>query len=151
MVEISKVEEILKPYLENNDLTLYDIKWIKDFGYKILQVLVDKKGGIDTDSLAAVNDYLSAKLDEVDDSEFGEYMLEVSSPGAERELRDSNEVAEAVGDYIHIQTKSGEVYEGDLLAYEDGNLSIKINIKGRFKTIIVKYEDILKIRLAVKF
>ncbi|MGM9971777.1 MAG: ribosome maturation factor RimP [Anaeroplasmataceae bacterium] len=149
-MELNKVEEILKPYLEAHDLKLYEIKWVNEFGYKILQVSIDNKTGIDTDTLALCNEYLSKELDKYD-SLMGEYMLEVCSPGAEKPLRNEEEVLESVGKYVCINTNSGEEIIGDLLEFTDNVLVIKINVKGRMKKVSVNYNDIRKIRLAVKF
>lgn len=148
-MDLVKVKEALMPYLEKNDLSLYDIKWTSEYGYRILQVFVDKAGGIDTDTLALVNEYLSQELDKLD-SDMGEYMLEVSSPGAEKELRDKSEVIESVGDYIHVETNDA-AYEGDFISFDNDVVTIRINIKGRMKNINVNYSDIKLIRLAVKF
>lgn len=149
-MELSKVEEILMPYLEEHELKLYEIKWVNEFGYRILQVSIDNKDGIDTDTLALCNDYLSTELDKYD-SDMGEYMLEVCSPGAEKVLRNAEEVLESVGKYVHFQTVSGETVEGELLSFENDVLTVKVNIKGRFKNTQANYSDIKKIRLAVKF
>ena len=148
-MDLTKVKEILIPYLEKNELTLYDVKWTSEYGYKVLQVFVDKSGGIDTDTLATVNEYLSAELDKLD-ADMGEYMLEVSSPGAEKELRNKEEVLENVGKYIFIKTLDNE-YEGDFISFENDVVVIRINIKGRMKNINVNYSNIKLIRLAVKF
>ncbi len=147
-MDLEKVREILKPYVEAHDLKLYDVKFTKEFGYKILQVFLDKKGGIDTDTLALANDYLSGKLDEID-SDMGEYMLEVSSPGAEHDLRNKEEIFEAIGEYIYVKTAT-DIYEGYLNSFENDIINIKINIKGRMKNILVNYSDIKQIRLSVK-
>lgn len=148
-MELNKVIDILNPYLEKMQLKLYDIKWSKEFGYKILQVFIDKVGGIDTDTLALCNDYLSQELDKIDE-DMGEYMLEVSSPGAEKELRNSTEILESVGSYVNVKTDKEEIL-GELISFDNDILVVKINIKGRMKNVSIKYEDIKKIRLAVKF
>ncbi len=148
MLDVKKVEELIMPYLKEHDLALYEVKWVKEFGFQILRVLVDKKGGIDVDTLALVNDYLSAKLDAYE-SELPDYMLEVSSPGAEKELRNKEEILDAVGEYVNIKTKD-MTYEGYLLSYENDTLIVEINIKGRMKKVSILETDIKKIRLAVK-
>lgn len=148
MLDIKKVEELVLPYLEEHNLTLYEVKWVREFGFQVLRVLVDKKGGIDVDTLALVNDYLSAKLDAYED-ELPDYMLEVSSPGAEKELRNEKEIEAAVGEYINVKTKD-MTYEGYLTSLVDRVLTIKINVKGRIKNVSVNLDEIKKIRLAVK-
>jgi ribosome maturation factor RimP len=76
-------------------------------------------------------------------------MLEVSSPGAEKKLRNDKEIQDAVGAYIHVEVE-GMVYEGELVEALEDSVTLRINIKGRFKKINIKKEEIKLIRLAVK-
>lgn len=150
IMDLEKVKQLVLPYLEAHNLILYDVKMVKEYGFNVLQVSVDKEGGIDSDSLALVNEYLSEKLDAID-SDMPEYMLEVCSPGAEKPLRNMEEVKQSIGQYVNIKTKEDGVFEGYLEDLSDDVLVVKINVKGRIKNINIKYEDIKKIRLAVKF
>lgn len=150
MLDTKKIEELVKPICEEKDLLLYEVLWVKEYGFQVLRVSVDKKeGGIDSDTLGTVNERLSELLDAYD-SEMPEYMLEVCSPGAERTLRNKQEILDAVSNYINVKTNSGDTYEGYLLSYEEDTLTVEINVKGRMKKIQIKDNDIKKIRLAVK-
>ena len=148
-MNLKLVEEILIPYLNSNEFKLYEVSFVKEAGNHILRVLVNKKGGINVDELAMINNYLSDELDKIE-VPYDEYMLEVSSPGAEMELRTVEEVAEHVGEYIHINT-GDKVFEGSFISFDDNIVVIRVNLKGRFKNFEVPYETIKKIRLAVKF
>lgn len=147
-MDLTIINSILESYLKENDLTLYDVEMVKEFGFLILRVSIDKKGGIDVDSLAKANEYLSEKLDSYD-ADWPEYMLEVCSPGAEKPLRNMQEIQDNIGAYIHVEILN-MIYEGVLLSALDNNITMKINAKGRFKTVVVQYENIKNIRLAVK-
>ena len=148
-MNIEKVKEILNPYLEKNNFKLYDVEFVRESGMDILRVLVSKKDGINIDELAQINNYLSEELDKY--SEFDvEYMLEVSSPGAEMPLRNKEEIADNVSKYVNVNT-GDKVYEGQLLSFENDVLVVRVNLKGRFKNFEIPYENIKKIRLAVKF
>lgn len=148
-MEIAKVKEILLPYLEKNNLILFDIEFVKEDGNLFLRVYIDKNGGIDVDTLALVNNFLSNELDKIDD-DMPEYFLEVSSPGIERELKGIDDIKNNIGNYIHIELEN-MIYEGFLIDVNDDTLIIKINIKGRIKNINVLLNEIKFIRLAVKF
>lgn len=147
-MDLKIINEILDSYLKEHNLSLFDVELVKEFGYLILRVSIDKKGGIDVDELAKVNEYLSEKLDQYD-SDMPEYMLEVCSPGAEKPLRNIDEVKEHIGSYIHVEVLN-MVYEGTLENVLDNNITMKINAKGRFKKVVIQYENIKNIRLAVK-
>lgn len=148
-MNIEEIKELLVPYLNDNNLSLFDVELVKEDGNLILRVLVDKDGGIDVDSLAMVNEFLSEKLD-VFDKDMPEYFLEVSSPGIERKLKDMDDIIKHIGSYIHVEIPD-MIYEGYLESVLDDTLAIKINAKGRFKTVNVIFKDITNIRLAVKF
>ena len=148
-MNLKEIENILNPYLIENGFKLYEIGFVKEFGINILRVLVGKKGGINIDELAMVNEYLSIKLDNID-IPYEEYMLEVSSAGIEKEIRNEEELIESVGDYIFLIEHDHEYY-GYLVAYENDEISLKINLKGRMKVIKIKYSDVKFIRHAVKF
>lgn len=149
MLDTKIVEDLVTPYLVEHNLKLYEILWVKEYGYQVLRVSVEKEGGIDVDTLALVNDYLSEKLDKYE-AELPEYMLEVCSPGAEKVLRCKEEILENVGKYVNVKTEN-MTYEGTLESYEGSTLVLEINIKGRMKKISLDETEIKKIRLAVKF
>ena len=84
-------------------------------------------------------------LDELDPI-VEEYFLEVSSPGAEKELRDTESVKKAIGKFVHVETYEQKM-EGYLEAFDGNQLSLKI----KNKIININYEEVNLIRLAIKF
>ncbi len=147
-LDLKKVEALLLPYLNQENLTLYSLELVKEAGALILRVCIDKQGGIDLDTLASCNEYLSDALDKID-QDMQEYFLEVSSPGAEKELRSLEEVKLHQGSYIHLEVPN-MIYEGTLLDVIEDVIQLRYNAKGRFKTIQIPYSEIKFIRLAVK-
>ena len=148
-MDIIKIKELLEPYLEEKGIYLYDIGFVSNSGMRVLQVLIDTHNGITIDELVDVNHFLSEKLDLLD-NDMPEYVLEVSSPGAECQLRNKTEIERAVGKYIHINTQ-GKIYEGTLEAFDGEKLIVRVNLKGRFKNFEIDYAQIDKIRMAIKF
>ncbi len=148
LLDINICKEILDPFLKENDLIFYSVELVKEYGSLILRVILDKKDGLDIDLLAKANEYLSERIDKYD-ADMPEYMLEVSSRGAERTLDSEEEINEALDSYIHVET-SNMVYEGVLVENNVDSITMTINIKGRFKKIPIKKEEIKLIRLAVK-
>lgn len=131
-----------------NELSLYDVSYQKEGGNLILQVLLDKKEGITIEDLEGANKLISDMLDKYD-SDMPLYYLEVSSPGAEKELRNYEEIKENVGKYIYLETNLVKYY-GTLEEVNENNLVIRVNFKGRFKNINISLADLNFIRLAVK-
>ena len=147
-MDINICKEILMPYLEEHNLIFYGSELVKEDGNLILRVMIDGENGIDLDSLAEANNYLSDRISKYD-SDMPEYILEVSSPGAERLLRNDEEITKYIGSYIHVE-KGQEIYEGVLLSYDLNEVEIRVNLKGRFKNFKIAKSDITLIRLAVK-
>ena len=147
-MDINICKEILEPFLKEHDLIFYSVELVKEYGTTILRVILDKKDGADIELLAQANEYLSERIDKYD-TDMPEYMLEVSSRGAERTLDNEDEINDALGEYIHVEL-SNMVYEGVLNENNVDSILMTINIKGRFKKIPIKKEDIKLIRLAVK-
>ena len=147
-MDLNQVKGILLPYLEQKGLEFDSLELVKEGEALILRVCIDKAGGIDVDALADCNEFLSEKLDSID-ADMPEYYLEVSSPGAEKELKSLEEIKKHLNDYVHIEVPN-MIYEGHLLEVENEELVIRFNAKGRFKTIHIPYSEIKFIRLAVK-
>ena len=140
-MDLNVIKEILDPFLKENDLLFYDTVLEKEDGNLFLRVYLDKKGGITIDELGMANEYLSERIDKYD-TDLPEYFLEVSSPGAEKVLRNYDEVKENIDAYIHVELPN-MIYEGVLLeALDDGNITMKINAKGRFKKVTFNYEEV---------
>lgn len=147
-MDLKIVNQILDSCLKEKNLILDNVELVKESGYLILRVSIDKENGIDIDELAAVNEYLSERIDKYD-SDMPEYMLEVCSPGAEKLLKSISEVKANVGKYVHVEIIN-MIYEGVLESVNENKITLKINAKGRFKKVVLDYEDIKIIRLAVK-
>lgn len=147
---IEGIKTILEPILKEKNLVFYDTEIVKEDNNLIVRVTIDNPNGlIDIDSLAEINQYLSDRIDKYD-SDMPEYMLEVSSPGAERLLRNEEEIKNSIEKYIHVETNN-MIYEGVLKEVNDDNIIVRINIKGRFKNQPINKNEIKLIRLAVKF
>ena len=149
MLDLKIVEEILKPYLEQNNLKFYDCVLEKEDGNLFLRVFLDNDGGISIDELSNANDFLSSKIDQYD-KDLPNYYLEVSSPGAEKVLKTKDDIVESIGKYIHVEIEN-MIYEGTLESFDDDKLVMRINAKGRFKNVSIDYSSIKLVRLAIKF
>lgn len=145
-MNLENIKKIIEPALATEKLSLFSLKTKQEFGMNILEVLVDGDK-LDSDTLSTVNQ----KINDLIDSELPEdYYLEVSSPGAERDIRSLEEANRFIGKYVFFKTKNLE-HEGTLEKITGETLSIKVNLKGRFKTFEINYSDIIKLRLAIKF
>ena len=143
---MENIKKILLPYLEEKGLKLYEMKFVTEFGEKILRIIVDKEDGITIDELAEVNEYLSERID--DDISDVPYMLEVSSRGAEREF-DFDELEKMIDKYVMIKTDKENF--GYIRELTDEGIILEMNIKGAIRKRLIKKNEITKMRLSVKF
>ena len=157
---ISKAKDIAKACAANLNLYIKKVEFVCESGVYILRIIANKKDGIfDIDDCTKLNEAISAELDKADFIE-EEYMLEVSSPGAEEELESEEEIKENINSYIHIDLiKPIEIMkginihdiEGTMIGVNDDSIVLSINLKGRIKKQIVEKENIKLIRKAIKF
>ncbi|MEK4485215.1 ribosome maturation factor RimP [Psychrobacillus sp. FSL H8-0484] len=152
----SKIEELVVPILQELNLELVDIEYVKEGRDWFLRIYIDTPTGrIDIEQCAQVSEKLSEKLDEVDPITEN-YFLEVSSPGAERPLKKDADFVAAVGKFVFIKTyepvKGAKEFEGTLLSYsaEEGVL-IEVRVKTRRIKIQIEKEKIALARLAIDF
>ena len=143
---MENVKKILLPFLEEKGYTLYEMKFVNEYGEKILRIIVDKPEGITVDELAEVNEYLSERID--DNISETPYMLEVSSRGAEREF-DYSELEYMIDKYVMIKTDK-ENY-GYIRSFDDESIVLEMNIKGAIRKRKIMKNEITKMRLSVKF
>ncbi|MFC0474695.1 ribosome maturation factor RimP [Robertmurraya beringensis] len=151
---IEVVEQIVEPIVNDLNLELVDIEYVKEGKSWFLRVFIDKEQGIDIEECGMVSEKLSEKLDELDPIPYN-YFLEVSSPGAERPLKKQKDYEKAVGKNVHIKTYEpidGEkIFEGVLTNFTGDTVTVEVKIKTRKKTIEIPFEKVANARLAVTF
>lgn len=151
---IEVVEQIVEPIVNDLNLELVDIEYVKEGKSWFLRVYIDKEQGIDIEECGMVSEKLSEKLDELDPIPYN-YFLEVSSPGAERPLKKQKDYEKAIGKNVHIKTYEpidGEkVFEGVLTNYTGDTVTVEVKIKTRKKTIEIPFDKVASARLAVTF
>ncbi len=138
----SKIEEILSRLKYN----LYSFKIKNDYGIsKIIEVTIDEQN-ISTDTLEIIHNTIRNELDTLIPED---YYFEVSSAGAERPIKNREELIKAIGKYIYLVSPQ---FKGNatLLNYENDILELKIKIKTNVKIIKIKYENASQMRYAVK-
>jgi ribosome maturation factor RimP len=113
------VEALVGPVVEASGLELWEVSFRGEGGRSVLRVSVDREGGVDLDTIAAVSERLSRRLDLEDFGPRG-YTLEVSSPGLERPLRTPGHFGRSVGQKVKVKTKEpvsgSKVHEGALVS-----------------------------------
>ena len=90
-------EELLK---DQSEIELVDVEYVKERDW-YLRVFIDKAGGIEIDDCQALSERLEKVLDEKDIIE-GSYILEVSSPGLDRQLKKPRDFVREQGKKVDV-------------------------------------------------
>ena len=123
MDQLTKIKELISPLLEKEGIVLYDVLWQQEGKSRILQIAIMRNdGSMDIDTCAEMSEKISELLDEKD-MIASEYFLEVCSPGAERELRNKEQILDAVGKFVYVKLRNPKAgldeVKGTLTAFEN--------------------------------
>ncbi|MEK4711254.1 ribosome maturation factor RimP [Sporosarcina sp. FSL K6-5500] len=150
-----EVAKIAGPIIEELELELVDVEFVKEGRDWFLRVYIDTpNGSIDIDQCSQVSEKLSEELDRTDPIPQN-YFLEVSSPGAERPLKKEEDFQKAIGQFVFIKTyeaiKDMKEFEGYLLAYGPEGAEVEMRIKTRKIKVVIELDKIALARLAIDF
>ena len=125
---VNAVEELASPIAESLGLRIWDVRYLKEGSQWFLRVFIDKDGGVDINDCENMSRALDEPLDRLDPID-GEYILEVSSPGIERELVREEHFTRFIGADIMVKMIRpiegiGKEFKGVLTAYDDGMVTI---------------------------
>ena len=145
------VEELAAPLLAEDGLELVDIEFKKEGKNRFLRLFIDRiEGRVSLEDISRVSERLSKELDRVDPIS-GAYILEVSSPGAERPLKRERDFERAVGKHVHIKTyelvEGRKTFEGTLKDFTPERLTVEVD----GKEVTIPYSLVAKARLAILF
>ena len=143
---MEELKQRLKQIVEEMNYYLYDVTYEKEGDDFVLRVMIENDTYINIDDCVAVSKVISDELDVLDPFP-DPYMFEVTSAGAEHELRNSDEIKRAVGQHVYLETMEQKM-EGKLEKFKDDILTIKHKNKRVSK---VNYIDVSYIRTAIVF
>lgn len=121
------VSDLALPIVEELGLELWDVEYVTEAGQRYLRVYIDGTEGVDIAQCEAVSRALDPILDEKDpipDS----YIFEVSSAGAERQLKRPGDFARFMGEKVELKLYSAvdgsKLWVGSLDAYEEDAITV---------------------------
>lgn len=121
-------EELLK---DQSEIELVDVEYVKERDW-YLRVFIDKAGGIEIDDCQALSERLEKVLDEKDiirDS----YILEVSSPGLDRQLKKPRDFVREQGKKVDVTlyapVDGTKEFAGVLEGYDEDAKTVTIDGK----------------------
>lgn len=122
----TETEKIVEELLIGTDLELVAVEYVKERDW-YLRVFIDKEGGIEIDDCQE----LSRRLEEVLDAKDlipTSYMLEVSSPGLDRELKTAKDFQREQGKSVDISLfaplNGTKLITGELKGYDAKSITV---------------------------
>jgi len=149
--QLARIRDLFQPTLNFLGYELYDLALTGTGRHTTLRVRIDRPEGVTLDDCERVSKSLSALLDQADPLPT-RYDLEVSSPGAERPLRNLEEYRRFVGQRANVRYRIGEseqVAEGRLTAVSDQVIELQLGEGKHQRTAAIPLADVLAARLAI--
>ncbi|MBE7032486.1 MAG: ribosome maturation factor RimP [Ruminococcaceae bacterium] len=126
----SNILEMATPIAEECGCYIYDIEYAKEGKARYLRIYADKDGGISLDDCEAISRRMSDELDKADPIKEN-YVLEVSSPGIERKLKNPEHFERYLGEVVEIglfkAVNDSKTILAELKGFEDGKISVSLD------------------------
>ncbi|MFJ6720237.1 ribosome maturation factor RimP [Streptomyces sp. NPDC091259] len=148
-----RLRGLLEPLVAAKGLDLEVIELSKAGKRRMLRVIVDSDEGVELDVCAELSREVSDLLDESDVMGEDEYVLEVSSPGADRPLTEHRHYVRATGRLVKFQLTEGGELIARILDVDDEGMDLEVpGVKGRKATARrIAFTDIAKARVEIEF
>ncbi|MFF3859033.1 ribosome maturation factor RimP [Streptomyces sp. NPDC002209] len=148
-----RLRGLLEPLVAAKGLDLEDIEMSKAGKRRMLRIIVDSDEGVELDACAELSREVSDTLDESDVMGEDEYVLEVSSPGADRPLTEHRHYVRAIGRLVKFQLAEGGEVIARILDVDDEGMDLEVpGVKGRKATARrIAFSDIAKARVEIEF
>ncbi|OEG70965.1 ribosome maturation factor RimP [Candidatus Endomicrobiellum trichonymphae] len=127
MGKAQEIEDLLAPVATREKIEIVDVHYVKEASDWIARIFIDKDSGVTISDCENISCIFGAFLDEsgiLKDS----YVLEISSPGFNRVLKNEKNFRRFMGSKARIQTfkpiNNQRNFLGTLLSFEDGRIKI---------------------------
>ena len=144
-MNLEKIKTDIEAIVKDKGYLFEDVSMIKNQFGNVLQVMIDHEDGIDIEACVLCSEAIGLYLDS-EDPIAEDYQLEVTSPGAERVLKNDKDYQRFLGYYVLARTEEQE-YLGTLDSFDEFVVRLKI----RNKLIQINRYELTLIRLAIKF
>ena len=149
---ITSIRALLEPTIQHMGYELYSLDQSGHSG-RTLRIAIDRGEPITIADCERVSRVVGPLVDH-SNLIAGPYDLEVSSPGAERPLRNHGEYERFNGRRVNVRYRTGEsetVVEGPLVAVDQAGIAVQAQgVRGRAPVIVhIAWDDVVAGRLAV--
>jgi ribosome maturation factor RimP len=121
----AQVRSVIDPIVTAGGLDLEDVVVRPAGSRRVVQVVVDKDGGISLDDVAQISRACSDALDDVEVLK-GTYVLEVTSPGVDRPLTEPRHWRRNVGRLVDVRRTDGTWVRGRVVRADDRSVALDV-------------------------
>jgi ribosome maturation factor RimP len=151
-----RLRGLLEPLVGRKGLDLEEIEVTPAGKRRVLRVVVDSDEGVQLDTCAELSRTLSEALDETDAMGGAPYVLEVTSPGADRPLTEQRHYRRASGRLIKAnltESAGGGELTARITGVDEDGVDLEVpGVKGRKPTRRrLAFADIAKARVEIEF
>lgn len=151
-----RLRALLEPLVSKKGLDLEEIEVTPAGRRRVLRVVVDSDDGVELDMCAELSRAFSEVLDESDAMGGNPYVLEVTSPGADRPLTEQRHYRRAVGRLVKAnltENAGGGEVTARVTGVDDEGIDLEVpGVKGRKPTARrLAFDDITKARVEIEF
>jgi ribosome maturation factor RimP len=115
-----ELEEEIKIVVEGCGMSLYDIAQLKEHENNIYRIYITSPEGVSLDKCEEVSRMVAPILD-IKEPMRGKYLLEVSSPGIERKLKNLAHLQSSVGENVRGKQYEVGPFKGKLVSFDSEN------------------------------
>ena len=140
--------------VESSGCELWEMRLVGTPPHQVLKVFIDSPTGVDIETCMRVSRALRPAMDEAGEG-LENVDLEVSSPGAERRLRDLDDYRRFLGERVNLRFRQGgedatseSIVEGTLSGVEEGAVTVTTATGEEAR---VPLDQLVHGRLAVSF
>ena len=119
------VVELVEQFIDNDEVFLVEVNVKGKPGNQKIQVFIDADQHVDIEDCTKISKKLTNELEERDVIE-GRYVVEVSSPGADKPLKLFRQYSKHIGRELEVVTKENKKYQGVLLGIFDKEIELSI-------------------------
>ena len=123
MTSNNRVAELVAPLVEKRGIDLEEVV-IKPAGRRsIVQIFIDRDGGVDLDLVAEVSREISDLLDSTDVLGNNPYTLDVGSMGVDRPLTLPRHFKRNIGRLVEVELLNGSSFVDRILDADEGTIT----------------------------
>ncbi|WP_432013824.1 ribosome maturation factor RimP [Streptomyces cucumeris] len=148
-----RLRGLLEPLVSARELDLEEVEVTPAGRRRVLRIVVDSDDGVQLDTCAELSRDISRTLDESDAMGATPYVLEVTSPGAERPLTEPRHYRRATGRLMRAKLADGDELVARINAVDEDGLDLEVpGVKGRKPTARrLAFKEISKARVEIEF